>query len=71
MTLGCVHVLCPHERMESSLNKLFTVGGRFYNTSKRKHVLKHAKSRRSEVNTLGIFACNFSMFFKVSQRHSF
>ena len=47
------------------LNKLFTLG------AKRKQVLKRAESRRCEVNTLGIFASNFSMFFKVSQRGSF
>ena len=53
------------------LNKLFTLGGRLFNLPKRKHVLKRAESHRCEVNTLGIFACNFSTFFKVSQRDSF
>ena len=52
------------------LNKLFTLGGRLFNHPKRKHVLKRAESRRCEVNTLGTFACNFSTFFKVSQRDS-
>ena len=33
-------------------------------------MLKRAESHRCEVNT-GIFACNFSTFFKVSQRDSF
>ena len=28
-------------------------------------MLKRAESRRYEVNTLGILACDFSMFFKV------
>ena len=53
------------------LNKLFTLGGRLFNPPKRKHVLKRAESHRFEVNTLGTFACNFSTFFKVSQRDSF
>ena len=46
------------------LNKLFTPGGRLCNPRKRKHLLKHVESHCCEVNTLGIFACNFSMFFK-------
>ena len=50
------------------LNKLFTLGGRLFNPPKRKHVLKRAEGHRCEVNTLGTFACNFSVFFKVSQR---
>ena len=50
------------------LNKLLTLGGRLLNLPKRKHVLKRAESHRCEVNTLRIFACNFSTFFKVSQR---
>ena len=45
-------------------NRLFTLGGRLSSSSKGKHVLKHAESHRYEVNTLGIFACNFNMFFK-------
>ena len=45
------------------LNKLFTLGGRLFNPSKGKHVLKRAESHRCEVNTSGIFACNFSVFF--------
>ena len=49
-----------------SLNKLFILGGRLVNPSKRKHVLKRAESHRCEVNALGIFACKFSMFCKVS-----
>ena len=53
------------------MNKLFTLGGRLFNPLGRKHVLKHAESHRCEVNTLRIFACNFSTFFKVSQRDSF
>ena len=44
--------------------KLFTQGGRLANPSKGKHVLKRAESHRSEVNTLGIFACNCSMFLR-------
>ena len=47
------------------LNKLFTLGGRLFNSSNGKHVLKRAESHRCEVNTLGILACNFSMLFKV------
>ena len=53
------------------LRKLFTLGGRLFNSSKRKHVVKRAESHRCEVNTLGIFACNFGTFFEVSQRDSF
>ena len=41
--------------------------GRLFNPSNGKHVLKRAESHRCEVNTLGIFAGNFCMFFKVSQ----
>ena len=74
MTLGCTPVFCPH--MSSwengiSLNKLFTLGGRLFNRPKREHVLKRAESHRCEVNTLGIFVCNFTTFFKVSQKDSF
>ena len=47
------------------LNKLFTLGGRVFNPSKEKHVLKRAESHRCEVNTLGIFACNFSIFLRL------
>ena len=69
MTLGCADVFCPHGRLESPLNKLFTLGGRLFNPPKRKHSLKRAaESHRCEVNqvnTLGSFACNFSTFFKV------
>ena len=71
MTFGCVHVFCPNGRMESPLNKLFTLGGKLFNPSKGKHALKRAESHRCLVNTLGILACSFSMFFKVSQRDSF
>ena len=46
-------------------------GGKVFKPSKRNHVQKRAESNRCEVNTLGILACNFSMFFKVSQRDSF
>ena len=53
------------------LNWLFTLGGRLFNPLKRKHVLKCAESPRCKFNTLGIFACNFSMFLKVSQRDLF
>ena len=31
-------------------------------------MLKRAESDRCEVDMLGILACSFSMFFKVSQR---
>ena len=55
----------------SSLNKLITLGGRLFNPSKGKHVPKCAESHRCEDNTLGILACNFSTFFKASQRDSF
>ena len=47
-----------------SLNKLFTLGGRFFNLPKRKHVLKRAESHRRDVNTVGIFAYNFSTFLR-------
>ena len=46
-------------------------GEDFSTCQKRKHVLKRAESHRCEVNTLGTFACNLSMFLKVSQRGSF
>ena len=46
-------------------------GGILFNPSERKHKLKRAESHPFEVNTFGIFACNFRMFFMVSQRHSF
>ena len=72
MTLGFAHVFCPHGRMESpGINYSFTLGGRLFNPPKRKHVLKRADSHRCEVKTFGTFACNISMFFKVSQRDSF
>ena len=63
MTLGCVHVFV-HMGEWIPLNKLFTPAGRLFNPSKGKHVLKRAKSHRFEVNTLGILACNFSMFLR-------
>ena len=53
------------------LNKLFTLGGRIFNPPKGKHVLRRAESHRCEVNKFGILACNFSTFFKVSQKDSF
>ena len=56
MTLGCVHVLCHHGRMESPLNKLFT-------PSNGKHVLKRAESHFCEVN-IWILACNLSSFLR-------
>ena len=52
------------------LNKLLKLGGRLFNPSKGKHVLKRAENYCCEVNTLRIFACNFSTFFKVPQRGS-
>ena len=49
------------------MNELFTLGGRLFNSSKRKHVLKRAESHCCEVNTLGtllvILAC-FLRFLK-------
>ena len=53
------------------MNKLLTLGGRLFSPSKGKHVLKRAEGHRCEVNTLGIFAGDFRMFFKTSQRDSF
>ena len=53
------------------MNKLFTLGGKTFQPIKEKHVLKRAESRRCEVNTLGILACYFSIFFNVSQWGSF
>ena len=44
------------------MNELFTLGGWLFDPSKGKHVPKHAESHPCEVNTVGIFACNFSMF---------
>ena len=49
------------------LNKLFTLGGRLFNQSKGKHVLKRAERHRCYANTLGILAFNFSMFLKFSK----
>ena len=46
------------------LNGLFTLGGRLFNPPKGKHVLMCAESHRCGVNTLGIFACKFSMFLR-------
>ena len=45
-------------------------GGDFSTRQKEKgkHKLKRAESHRCVVNTLGIFAWNFSICFKVSQR---
>ena len=43
----------------------FVQRGRLFNPSKGKHVINRAESHRCEVSTLGIFACNFSMFCKV------
>ena len=48
MTLGRIHVFCPHGRIESSL------GGRLYNSLKGRHQLKRTESHGCEVNTLGI-----------------
>ena len=62
---------CILSSWENGMNNLFTLGGRLFNPPKRKHVLKRAESHRCEVNTLGTFACNFNMFFRVSQRDSF
>ena len=45
--------------------------GKMFDPSKGNHVLKRAESHRCEVNTSGILACNFSIFFKVSQGSSF
>ena len=64
MTLGCFHVFVIMEEW-NPLNNLFTLVERLFSSSKRKHVLKHTESHRCEVDTLGMFACNFSMFFKV------
>ena len=64
MILECAHAFCPHG---IPLNELFTLGGRLFNSSKRKHVLKRAESHRCEVNTLGTFACNFSFFLGFSK----
>ena len=47
------------------LNKLLTPGGRL--STRQKESIGHG----CEVNTSGILACNFSTFFKVSQRSSF
>ena len=54
------------------LNELFTLGGgRLFNPTKGKHVLKRAESPPCEVDTLGILVCNFSMFFKVLRGRHF
>ena len=42
-----------------SHGRLFILGGRHFNPSKGKHVLKGAESHHCEVNTLRILACNF------------
>ena len=59
----CSCILSPWEN-GIPLNKLLTQGGRLFNQPKRKHVLKRAESHHCEINTLGIFACKFSTFFK-------
>ena len=46
------------------MKKLFRQGGRLFNTSKGKHVLKRTESRRYAVNTIGILARNFNMFLR-------
>ena len=69
MTLVCAHVFLPHWRMESPLNKLF-IPGEDVSIAKRMHVLKSAESHRCEADS-GNLACNFGIFFKVSQRVSF
>ena len=46
------------------LEWLFTLGGRFFNPTKGKQVLKRAESHHYDVKRLGILACNFSMFLK-------
>ena len=55
----------------NSLNELFTLGGKLFNRSEGKHLLKRPDSHHCEVSTSEMFARNFSMFFKVSQRGSF
>ena len=57
MTLGCVHVFCPHGRIES-------LSISFFNLPKGKHMLKRAESHRCEVNTLGTLACKFCTFLR-------
>ena len=47
------------------LNKLFTLGEDFL-TCQGMKMLKRAESHCCEVSTLGILACNFSTFFKVT-----
>ena len=69
MTLGCVREFLSSWKNGIPLNKIFTLGGRLFNLPKCKHVLKRTESHCCEVNTLGIFACNFSTFSKVSQRN--
>ena len=66
-----MHFVLVGEWNPRPLNELFTLGGRFSSPSKGVHMLKLAESLRSEDNTLGILASDFSMFFKVSQRGSF
>ena len=51
--------------------KVIHTRGKTFQPVKGKHVLKRGESHRCEVSTLGILACNFSMFFHVSQRDSF
>ena len=46
------------------MNELLTLGGRLFNSSKRKHVLTRTESYPCKVNTLGTFVCNFSMFLR-------
>ena len=43
-------------------------GERLFNHPKWKHMSKCAESHRCEANILGTFACNFSTFFKGSQK---
>ena len=53
------------------LNKVPTLGGRLFKPSKGKHVLECAESHPCEVNTLGIFACNFSKLLRFLKRVHF
>ena len=48
--------------------KVIHTSGKTFQPAKKK---ARAESHRCEVDTLGIFACDFGTFFEVSQRDSF
>ena len=50
---------------------IFILGGRLFNPTRAKHMLKGPESHRCEVNTLWKFACNSSMFLRFLEGNPF